>query len=472
MRSCLLIALAGFVGGCSAIIDTDPEVFGESDVTLPDYGPPDMVDGGGPRDLGPNPPDMLVRPDMPPADCPAPPECAGGNSLVCQDGERVTVPCPAGCNGATGACLPVPTGFTPSNVGREQFRDDAPDLDVDEAFRYDTNTCTSMTGASRVVGMRDGGEACVLSVGSFRLRESGYMQVGGQRPLIIVASDEIRVEGIIDVSARGDQSGPAGLRGGRTVAGAEDGGGPGGGHAGEHVDDFDDGGGAGGGGCGGGGDGGSGGSAAGGEGGVPYLSGDDLQPLIGGSGGGRGRGAVRASFSNAGEGGAGGGALQLTAATRIVISGGIVAGGGGGQPGRNNGDGGTNWGSGGGGGAGGNVIVEAPDVQVDGGLSVVGGGGGGGASGGGAGGAGQDGVDGALDRPDGGDTGGVQYGAPGGGGGGLGSISGDDGGSNDSNFANGGGGGGGAGCVVVRTTGSPAVPVNPPASLSSLPLLP
>lgn len=471
-RSCLFLGLAALVGGCSALIDTDPDVFGESDVTLPDYGPPDMVDGGGPRDMGPGPVDMLLRPDMPPADCPAPPECAGGNSLVCQDGVRVTVPCPAGCNGATGECLPTATGFTPSNVGREQFREDGPDLDLDEAFRYDTNSCTSMTGASRVVSMRGGGEACVLSVGSFRLRESGFMQVGGARPLIIVANDEIRIEGIIDVSAREDQTGPAGQPGGRTVSGAENGQGPGGGEAGVHEEDFDDGGGGGAGGCGGGGDGGSGGAADGGEGGSPWLDGNDLQPLVGGSGGGRGRGAVRGTFSNAGEGGAGGGALQLTAANRIVISGGIVAGGGGGQGGRNGGDSGTNWGSGGGGGAGGNVIVEAPDISGAGGLSVVGGGGGGGSSSTGAGGAGQDGVDAATARPSGGDSGGFQYGADGGDGGGLAVPAGAGGGSNDSMFANGGGGGGGAGCVVVRSSGSPAVAVNPPGSVTNLSLLP
>jgi len=469
-RSCLLISSAALVGGCSAIIDTDPDVFG-SDVTLPDSGPPILVDGGA-RDLGPNPPDMGARPDMPPAACPAPPQCVGGDSLVCEGGERVTVPCPGGCNGATGECLPPATGFTPSNVGRDQFRD-GPDLDLDEAFRYDTDACTSMTGAARVVAMRDGGEACVLSVGSFRLRAGGFMQVGGQRPLIIVANDEIRIEGVIDVSARGDQAGPAGEPGGRTVSGAADGEGPGGGITGVHEGDFDDGGGGGGGGCGGGGDGGQGGEGAGGEGGSPFLDGNDLQPLFGGSGGGRGRGAIRAGgFSNAGEGGAGGGALQLTAANRIVIGGGVVAGGGGGQPGRNNGDAGTNWGSGGGGGAGGNVIVEAPEIEVGGGLSVVGGGGGGGSSSGGSGGAGQDGLDGATAQPSGGDSGGSQYGSPGGDGAGLATVGGEGGGSNTADFANGGGGGGGAGCVVVRSSSSASVPVNPPASVTTLSLLP
>ncbi len=467
-RSCLLLALSVSLAGCSAIIDTDTEVFG-SDVTLPDSGPPDGVDAGPPVDGGPV--DMLVRPDMPPADCPAPPTCVGGDSLVCEGGERVRVPCAAGCNGATGECLPGATGFTPSNVGRDQFREGAPSIDLAEAFRYDTGTCSSMTGAARVVAMRDGGEACVLSVSSFRLRPDGYMQVNGRRPLIIVASDEIRVEGIIDVSARGDQPGAAGELGGRVVAEGQDGQGAGGGHAGVHEGDYDDGGGGGGGGCGVGGDGGNGGSAAGGEGGSAHLDGADLQPLFGGSGGGRGRGAIRSTFSNAGEGGAGGGAIQLTAANRLVISGAVVAGGGGGQPGRALGDGGTNWGSGGGGGAGGNVILEAPDIEVDGGLSVVGGGGGGSASGS-AGEAGQDGVDGATDRPAGGAAGGFQYGANGGDGAGLGSTSGANGDSNGRGAANGGGGGGGTGCVVVRSSGSPAVPVNPPSAVSSLGLLP
>ncbi len=447
--------------GCSVLIDPDPDALGgSSDVTLPDMGPGPMADGGPGADGGPAA-DGGPGPDLGPSDCPAPPRCQGDTRVVCADGELLAEPCPAGCDAATAECIDPPTGFTPSNVGTEYFGDPAT---VGEfmagAYEYDTADCPN------VATMRDGGEACVLSYGSFVLAEGAYLRVSGWRPLIVMA-ETVQIDGIIDVSARGTEGGPGGFDG--VTGDMVDGLGAGAGSGGAHDFDYDDGGGGGAGGCGAGGDGGSGGRSPGGNGGSAWLLGSDLQPLGGGSSGGRGRGVV--AVGNAGTSGGGGGAIQITARESLVLNGGIVAGGGGGGGGQNNGDRGTNWGSGGGGGAGGNVILEAPAISGSGGVSVVGGGGGGGASSR-VGGDGQNGIDAATGRPSGGESGGTQYGASGAAGAGLGSMVGGDGAVNDTNGANGGGGGGGSGCLVIRTEGAASVAVNPGAGSTVLPLLP
>ena len=461
----VVVCAAG--SGCSALVDPDTGLLGDESAATDAQVP--AADGGTSDGFVVDDEDSGPAPDMPVApDCPAPPRCEGDALVVCEGERAVSQLCPDGCDAAAGRCIEGPARFTPSNVGADLFRDEAPDVDVVENIRFDTGSCSSMSDAARIVGMRAGGEACVLSVGSFRVRSDAFLQVVGSRPLIVIASDEIRIEGLIDLSARDTESGPAGFDGPTMET---DGEGAGAGGGGVHEGSFDDGGGGGAGGCGAGGMGGTGGTGAGGSAGAGWLAGSDLQPLVGGSSGGRGRGAV--ALGNAGPGGGGGGALQLTARTRLILDGGILSGGGGGGAGRSEGDRSSNWGSGGGGGAGGNVLLESPEITVDGGgVSIVGGGGGGSASGNSAGEPGQDGIDAALERPAGGAAGGNQYGASGGDGAGQASMSGDDGATNTAAFANGGGGGGGSGCLVVRTMGDLSVPLNPDAAQRTLPLLP
>lgn len=175
---------------------------------------------------------------------------------------------------------------------------------------------------------------------------------------------------------------------------------------------------AGGGGAGFGGTGGRGGKS-GGAFGTP--GGDQLVPLRGGCPGG--------SSAQADSGGSGGGALQLSVSGMLqVVDGGIITASG--QGGRGGSAAATA--GGGGGGSGGAVLLEAPEVSIDGFVSTNGGAGGQGAGGAGADGAlagtapalggsggtgGNGGVGGSLNNPNGGD--GFDTGAAGGGGGGA-----------------------------------------------------
>lgn len=104
-----------------------------------------------------------------------------------------------------------------------------------------------------------------------------------------------------------------------------------------------------------------------------------LVPLFGGAGGGAGGDDGDGSSNGQGDGGHAGGAIQVTSLTKITIgiSGKINASGAGGV--------GGNWGSlrnssgGGGGGSGGAVLLEAPEIQIDGRVGAYGGSGGQGA---------------------------------------------------------------------------------------------
>lgn len=89
--------------------------------------------------------------------------------------------------------------------------------------------------------------------------------------------------------------------------------------------------------------------------------------------------------------GAGGGAIELYARTRIEISGAVNAGGGGGLGGQQCNQP-YNWLAGHGGGAGGAIVLQAPTIENTGRLSANGGGGGAGAGSVGNGGAGEDGA--------------------------------------------------------------------------------
>lgn len=218
-----------------------------------------------------------------------------------------------------------------------------------------------------------GPELAVLHVHELGIA-GGTVRVRGGRPLVIIASGEIRLAGLLDAGARGTEPGPGGAGPGEGAgAGAggahalmnQDGGGGGGG--------FGTAGAAGGSGiC----DDATGMCATGGEGGPAHGTGA-IEVLAGGSGGGLGAAVAGDGFCPPTQGGAGGGAVQLTSLLRIRIDagGGVLAGGGGGL-------GGTSGLScqpaagGGGGGSGGAIYLQAPAVEHRGLLAANGGGGG------------------------------------------------------------------------------------------------
>jgi len=469
------------LAACSAIVDPDVG-------SLP---PDNSVDSGGPiidRDLGARDAgdgdgggpvidlDLGGRDaGVPPTDLGGGMTCTGGTRCVgaelteCISGVERRTPCALGC---PPSALPRCAEFVPSNVPADFLGSGTEDIEVGagEVGRIDTNACSSERLDTQVVEQPGGLELCVYIVRNVEVAAGGTITVGGERPLVIVASGDIDIAGTIDVSARQGEPGPGGGAGG--FGDALNGEGVANGTGGEHVDTFDDGGGGGGGMCGAGGAGGLGGTAAGGAGGAAVTT--ELTPLIGGSGGGRGRGTTLTSGSLAGYGGAGGGALQLSARGALRISGALLAGGGGGGAGRVGTMSSINWGSGGGAGSGGAVLLEAISVEVTASARIVvaAGGGGGGASNGRS---GSNGADGAAATPSVGGAGGGGTLDTTGGDGALSVLDGLDGEGSASPTANGAGGGGGAGCIVARTgdamlAGGAAVS-RPAASLRTLPVL-
>jgi hypothetical protein len=349
--------------------------------------------------------------------------CEGGELVECVGGAITRTPCALGCSPTEALrCARV----VPSNVD-EPLDPAAPDVRIDSEERLDTTACTHpWLPVSSAAQMGGGLIACVISAGTFTITARGTLTAAGTSPLVVVSAGDVLVEGTFDVSATGTTPGAGGGRGGAGsgVGVGGEGRSPGAGGARSGVDD---GGGGGGGLCGRGGDGG-GSVAPGGEGGA-VVKGWDLVPIEGGSGGGDGGGS-------GGAGGGGGGALQITSGTLIAIRATIHGGGGGGGAGE------RMTGAGGGGGSGGAVLLEAPEIRLEGvgRVSVAGGGGGGSGASGGNGAPGEDGRL-ALASA----SGGTGYASGGSGGGGA-TL----GGGNGGVQYNGGGGGGGAGCILIR----------------------
>jgi len=454
MRSLVwLVPCLGALGACSVLVDTEKTRLGS-------------VDGGATADR---------REDRTAdsSECSPVAVCTDGVLNRCEDGEPVTETCALGCASTEVRCARM----VPSNVSADLWDEEAANviLPSDAEVRFDTSTCDAAMTSTQVVTQSDGSEACVLQAGNFEVGENAILTITGNRPLILMSSGNVVIDGVIDVSARGPEPGPGGFAGGQLLGNA-DGEGPGHGSGGSHASDDSDGGGGGGGLCGMGGDGGVGSGTAGGVGGESIAGDWRLVPLHGGSGGGRGRGLITMD-SIGSAGGAGGGALQISALGNMTVRGGILAGGGGGRGGSSAIMLPTSTGSsGGGGGSGGTVLLEALSVTLsgDGFIRAIGGAGGGGADDTSSGGTGEDGVL-AVTRAGGGASGG-DLGADGGDSGGDDQLPGDSGRENNRRGGNGGGGGGSAGCVVVhaadgRVPGRARInPRTPPGIRTGMPM--
>lgn len=392
-----------------------------------------------------------------PEQCPMPSACSEGTWTGCRDGEPFTRECADGCAEDAARCA----DFTPSNVEPSLWDDSAPDLDMTEDRRIDTSRCEMTDVATQVVDQDEGPELCVMQVRDWRVRDGVTVEVRGSRPLVVMASGSVRIQGVLDLAARGAEPGPGGGSGGDVMmeGASENEQAAGGEHPGAAGDfqymqtgpmsfaTFASGGG-GGGLCGAGGPGGDAREVAGGEGGDVVDEDFALFPLIGGSGGGRGRDGTPEPVH--GVGGAGGGALQIAARELIRLDGAIWATGGGGGGGE---QGSFGNGSGGGGGSGGGVLLEAQMITMakDASIAVTGGGGGAGYADGET----ADGQDGRSRlEPAAGAAAGVFGGRSGGGStpDAEGGMEPDDSGPPTASAAAG-GGGGGAGCIVIRQAG-------------------
>lgn len=217
--------------------------------------------------------------------------------------------------------------------------------------------------------------ATVWSVGALTLDAAIEIKVRGSRPLVIVATRDVTLNGKIDASA-GDNAGPGGAAAatgtGKGVDGAKNGndasGGGGAGHA--SV----------------GGVGGTRNATTGGAAGPVTNANAKAAALVGGSGGGHGGGFLLDICTDKarGRGGAGGGAVQISSIGKILVSGtgGIDVGGGGGNGGCKDNGGSDAYSGGGGGGAGGTVVLESVTGVELASLSLIAAGGGGGGEGG------------------------------------------------------------------------------------------
>ncbi|MGE0398925.1 MAG: hypothetical protein AB7T06_19605 [Kofleriaceae bacterium] len=342
-------------------------------------------DGGVGQDSGSNADagvDMEI--DAPPAAC-TETTCTNGTLEVCGSGGMVesTQQCGLGCfaDGTRCNAIVASNGLSTSvDQAAQQGEVTLPD---GSQINTDTGTVSSVAGtiavATTTVAQSGGATLRVLIAKSFTL---GNVRVTGTLPLALVASNEIKVQGVLDVSADGSSAGA-----GAGTCAAGNGGAPGSGFFSTIP--------------------------ANNTGGYPHY----LWTINGGGGGGFGTaggngGQVTSSF-NVGAGGAangeptlvplrggcagysdvvanrgaGGGAVQLVANERIhlVSAGGnrgvIDVGGGGGKAGalgREDLNSTDPVFSAAGGGSGGAVLLEAAVVVIDDGAGLLAGGGGGG----------------------------------------------------------------------------------------------
>lgn len=289
------------------------------------------------------------------------------------DGEGTATPAASTDGGAPEGSAPVEAGaadapvdagaprFDPSHVPSGVTFDDAA-ADVSGGGAINTSNTPTMTGLPAGARIEVKGDVAVLFVKNWNV--TAPVTVGGDRPLVILASGSVTITSSIDAGAKGTTKGPGG---------SGPGGGKGKGGDGNDLGLYEN---TGGGGASFGGTGARGGADGESDRGTAgSLYGAMFTDFAGGSGGGEGSPQDCGAF---GRGGAGGGAVQISARLGISLGGGawINAGGGGGRGGcMSMGQ------SGGGGGSGGSIVLEAPSMVIAGALAANGGGGGAGGSG-------------------------------------------------------------------------------------------
>ena len=317
------------------------------------------------------------------------------------------------------------SGFPPANN-----RDPGPPITIDCEVNINTDDAEATQWCDDNAPMVIVRNARVLLLTErLVVTNAGLVTAQGGRALTWLVYGDADIDGIIDVSAEGERSGPGECENGTGGVGGSqsvrDGGGGGGGH-GERGE--------------------RGGDAAGSAGGErgEASNNDSLIPLVSGCPGGNSTDNPNAEAN----GGGAGGALQLSVAGTLRITGNILANGGGG--------GGAirfDTTGGGGGGSGGSVLIESTNLELNDAIILANGGGGGaGADFTEFGDDGEDGRDdntpagGGLDETSGGD-------------GGTGLVDATEGaeGGNGAQGSGGGGGGGGIGLMRVNVFGNCAV---------------
>lgn len=349
-------------------------------------------------------------PDGPPTDGPAPdraPVCAEGtfecltdtSARVCANGAwSAPRRCFLGCVAGRRECR------DPSNVDTATLGFDENglgDLSRDDDLVVNTDTGEIQTQGGAVIRQANhvnnlnhgigfyrvssmGADLGVFVLSSWTIPAGRTVSVRGQAAFVALVAHDVHLMGRIDAGAHGVHGGPGGFDGG---AQGQPGLGPCHGSPGSGTTACNDlcSSGSGGGGHGGAG---GGGGAVNCENGAHVLSAgtggsvcgnDELQPLVGGSGGAGGAMVTGYDYGansepGPGPGGGGGGAVQISLRGRLVLGSGggiLVPGAGGGE---------TTSGGGSGGGAGGAILLEAGEVVADADafLAANGGGGGGG----------------------------------------------------------------------------------------------
>lgn len=367
---------------------------------------------------------------------------ARGEYVACSPAGTVDVSmhCPLGCAPDEEKCLDI----DPHN-GLAMYLDmvpDPPDVVLDQPAVIDSNAGAILNGGvglnvptfTHVQALEDSVQ--VFVVRNLSIRAAVSTPKHRSRPIAILATGAVEILAPIDIGADHEHPGPGGsfdqdvFGGTRDCEGGVVLGGPpsaGGGGAGGHT---------------------AGGKGAG-AGQDPQTPGGRASVSLSPFGGGCAGGPVVGSMGSLG--GAGGGAVQISSrvSVRIALLGNIDASGGGGVSGPARV-------AGAGGGAGGVIVLEAPQVVMDGmgvALSTKGGGGAGASESTLAG----NGSDGGLDEPP--ARGGTAPALAEGGAGGT-TIGPRDGGFSQLSPGNGGGGGGAAGMTLVRTSAGSIAPQN------------
>lgn len=346
------VVLAALVGGCTKHVN---QCTSDSDCTDPAY-PFCDVNGefpasGGTKNI------CTVTPTNCPVDrcgcTPGATTCGSDTLLTCNaDGKSQTMTsCALGCATDGTRCLT----FEPSNglgpalaaAGGE------PDVVLPKGVHIDTGTGTITNSGGIAIPVQslvvtEGGSAIrAFYAKSFVIDDA---TVTGPDAVAFVAAGDVTVQGAVDASGTGLTGGPGAQASTAACSG----------HSGqsqpcEVTFTCDGGGGAGNA---------TAGTSGGGGTGAAGAAQTGFAPLVGGCPGGSG---LDSSGALVGSGGGGGGAMQLVSATRIVVTGSalIDVGAGGGDPF-------------GGGGSGGNIVLEAPQVSIEGAAAIVGNGGAGG----------------------------------------------------------------------------------------------